>query len=91
VIEGKLRYSVGGETRDLSRGETMHTPKGVVHAFSNPFAEPALALITMSPDIGAQYFLDVREVVAKGVPPDKAALFAVMQRYGLVPSPPAGA
>src|SRR5215470_8985712 len=39
VLEGTLRYSVGSETRDLAVGQSMSTPKGVVHAFSNPFAE----------------------------------------------------
>jgi quercetin dioxygenase-like cupin family protein len=85
VLEGTLRYSVAGEKRDLKRGESMHTPKGAVHAFSNPFSETARALIILSPDIGARYFLDVREVVGAGGPPDKAALIAVMKRYGLVP------
>ena len=84
VLAGTLRYSVGSDTRDLTVGQTMRTPKGEVHAFSNPFAETARALIINSPDIGAQYFKDVAAVVNKGGPPDKAALVAVMSRYGLV-------
>ena len=48
----------------------------------------ARALIILSPDIGAQYFKDVAEVVNAGGLPDKAALVAVMSRYGLVPSAP---
>lgn len=85
VLAGTLRYSVGAETRDLTPGQTMSTPKGTVHAFSNPFAETARALIVLSPDIGAQYFRDVGAVLDAGGPPDKAALLAVMARYGLVP------
>lgn len=88
VLEGTLRYAVGAETRDLTPGQTMHTPKGVAHAFSNPFGAPARALIILSPDIGEQYFRDVAAVVNAGGPPDKAALAAVMGRYGLVPSAP---
>ena len=88
VLSGTLRYSVGAETRDLTAGQTMSTPKGSVHAFSNPFSEPARALIVMSPDIGAQYFRDVAAVVNAGGPPDKAALLSVMARYGLNPAPP---
>jgi uncharacterized cupin superfamily protein len=88
VLEGTLRYTVGAETRDLAVGETMRTPKGVVHAFANPFAGTAKALIVNSPDIGAQYFKDVAAVVNAGGPPDKAALVAVMSRYGLVPAAP---
>ncbi len=88
VLEGKLRYTVGSDTQDLTPGHGMHTPRGAVHAFSNPFDTVARALITLSPDIGAQYFRDVAGVVNAGGPPDKAALVAVMSRYGLVPSTP---
>jgi uncharacterized cupin superfamily protein len=86
VLAGTLRYSVGAETRDLTAGETMRTPKGIAHAFSNPFAETARALIVLSPDIGAQYFRDVAAVVNAGGPPNKAALVSVMARYGLIPA-----
>jgi len=88
VLEGKLRYTVGSETRDLSVGESMSTPKGVVHAFANPFETTARALIVNSPDIGAQYFRDIAAAVNTGGPPDKNALVAVMSRYGLVPAAP---
>jgi quercetin dioxygenase-like cupin family protein len=88
VLDGTLRYTVGGETRDLASGQTMHTPRGTVHAFSNPFERVARALIILSPDIGAQYFRDVAGVMRPGNPPDKAALVAVMARYGLVPAAP---
>ena len=89
VLEGTLRYRVDGETRDLTVGQGMHTPKGSVHAFANPFAVTARALITLSPDIGAQYFADVAAVVHAGGPPDKVAMMAVMRQYGLVPVAPA--
>jgi quercetin dioxygenase-like cupin family protein len=90
VLEGVLRYTVGSETKDLSVGQSMSTPKGVVHAFSNPFPETARALIVNSPDIGAQYFKDVATVLNTGGAPDKGALIAVMSRYGLVPAAPGG-
>ena len=88
VLEGTLRYTVGDDTRDLSPGETMRTPKGAVHGFSNPFGGVARALITMAPDVGARYFEDVASVMKAGGPPDKAALVAVMSRYGLMPAAP---
>lgn len=88
ALEGTLRYTVGAETRDLAPGQSMRTPRGTVHAFSNPFDRVARALIVLSPDIGAQYFRDVAAVINAGGPPDKAALVAVMGRYGLVPAAP---
>ena len=48
VMSGTLRYTVGAQTRDLTPGQSMSTPKGVVHAFSNPFAETARALVVQS-------------------------------------------
>lgn len=89
VLEGKLRYTVGATTRDLGAGDCMATPPGEVHAFSNPNAQPVRALVINTPDIGAEYFREVASVVGRGGPPDKAALAALMRRFGLVPAAPA--
>lgn len=91
VLEGTLRYTVGGVTRDLQPGDVMGTPCGVVHAFSNPHSELARALVINTPDIGAQYFREVAAIVDRGGPPDKAMLMATMQKFGLVAAPPPGA
>jgi quercetin dioxygenase-like cupin family protein len=88
VLEGRLRYSVDGEQRDLGPGDRMVTPPGSVHAFGNPHDETARALIILTPDIGAQYFRDI--AAAAGAPggPDPAKLAAIMTRYGLKLAPP---
>ena len=88
VLEGRLRYSVDGEVRDLKPGERMYTPRGSVHGFSNPHDRPARALIVLTPDIGAQYFRDIAEVVSAPGGPNPARMVAVMTRYGLVLAPP---
>lgn len=85
VLEGTLRYSVDNDAKDLRPGDWMRTPKGSVHGFSNPHAERARALIILTPDIGAQYFRDVAEIVGAGGPPNREKLLAVMARYGLAP------
>lgn len=87
VLEGTLRYTVDGVTRDLRAGESMGTPRGKVHAFSNPHREVARALVVNAPDIGAGYFREVAAVAAAGRPPDRAQLLEIMRRYGLVPAP----
>ena len=88
VLEGTLRYSVGSETRDLQPGDSMATPCGVVHGFSNPGDVSVRALVINSPDIGAQYFREVGSIINAGGPPDKAKLMATMQKFGLVPAAP---
>lgn len=88
VLEGVLRYTVNDDTRDLQSGEWMSTPRGAVHAFSNPGSETARALVMLTPDIGAQFFRDVGTVANAGGAPDRAKLVEVMTRYGLVPAAP---
>ena len=88
VLEGVLRYAVDDVVRDLGPGEHMRTPPGSVHSFSNPHRETARALVTLTPDIGAQYFRDVAEAVAGPGAPDLARMGQVMARYGLVVSKP---
>ena len=73
VLDGVLRYSVDGVERDLASGEHMRTPRGSVHAFSNPHAETARAMVVLTPDIGAQYFRDIADLAAASAgPPDPA-------------------
>ena len=91
VLEGTLRYSVGSERRDLQPGDSMATPCGVVHGFSNPGDVVVRALVINSPDIGAQYFREVGSIINAGGPPDKAKLMATMQKFGLVPEAPPAA
>jgi quercetin dioxygenase-like cupin family protein len=87
VLEGTLRYSVDGEVRDLKPGERMYTPRGSVHAFSNPHERPARALIILTPDIDAQDFRDIAEVAGAPGGPSPAKMVEVMTRYGLVLAP----
>ena len=86
VLEGTIRYTVDGQARDLRPSDWMSTPRGSVHAFSNPGRDAARALVIMTPDIGPQYFHDVAAVVNAGGAPDPARLGQVMARYGLAPA-----
>src|SRR6185437_16729146 len=88
VLDGVLRYTVDDETRDLAAGQRMYTPRGSVHAFSNPHDRTARALIILTPDIGAQYFRDVAAVATAPGGPDPVRMAEVMNRYGLVLAPP---
>ena len=82
-LEGKLRSTVGGEVRDLQPGERSYTPRGVVHAFDNPYDRVARALVILTPDIGAQYFRDIAEIIAGPGGPNPTKIVEVMSRYGL--------
>jgi quercetin dioxygenase-like cupin family protein len=90
VLEGTLRYRVDDEQRDLGPGDRMYTPRGSVHAFSNPHGNTARALIILTPDIGAQYFRDVAELANAASGPNPAKMAEMMTRYGLVLERPKG-
>ncbi len=83
VLEGTLRYTVSGETRDLRAGDSMATPRGAVHAFSNPHATTTRALVVNTPDIGAAYFREEAAVHPPGGPPGPGRRTAGMPRSGL--------
>ncbi|CAN7459165.1 cupin domain-containing protein [Phenylobacterium sp. LjRoot225] len=89
-LEGVLRTTVGDEVRDLAPGQSGYTLPGVVHGFSNPHDRPARVLVINTPDIGAQYFLDIAAAVAGPDGPDPARVVEVMRRYGLTIAPPRG-
>ena len=86
VLEGVLRYTVGSETRHLRPGDTMATPRGVVHGFSNPNSATVRALVMNTPDIGAQYFRAVAAIINDAGPPDRGRLVETMRVFGLVPA-----
>jgi quercetin dioxygenase-like cupin family protein len=88
VLEGTLTYRVDDEVRELHAGEHMFSPRGSVHAFSNPGTVDARALVVFSPaKIGPEYFREVGEVLAVPGPPDVAKLKSVMTKHGLVLAP----
>ncbi len=86
VLEGVLRYTVAGETRDLRPGDSMATPRGAVHGFSNPHSAAARALVMNTPDIGAQYFREVAAIINTAGPPDRRRLIETMRMFGIVPA-----
>jgi quercetin dioxygenase-like cupin family protein len=85
VIQGRFNYRIGDELHELRAGDRRFSPRGLVHAFSNPGDEPVRVLLTFSPaKIGPAYFREVGDLLAAGGPPDFAKVRAVMEKHGLV-------
>jgi quercetin dioxygenase-like cupin family protein len=83
VLKGRMRYVTAGVVHDLRQGESAFCPRGRVHGFSNPYGETASILTVLTPDIGAQYFRELAQVVNAGGPVNQARLLQVMRRHGL--------
>jgi len=71
-----LRCTVGSETRDLRAGDFMSTPRGEVHAFSNPHARRGAGARDQ------QTGREVGSIIKAGGPPDRAKLLATIRASG---------
>ena len=86
-LSGVTTFKVGGETINLSPGQSLFIKRGVVHGFKNTSGAPSRSLCLLTPGaLGSAYFRELADLVAGGSP-DPAKMKAVMLRYGLVPAP----
>ena len=89
-LEGVLTWTIEGTPTDVGPGEALCIPRGAVHHFDNTGDADATQLAIVTPGIlGPDYFREVAAILdaAAGVPPDLAAIAAVMLRHGLTPAP----
>lgn len=65
VLEGRLRATVGAQTRDYEAGESFAVPAGVFHSAWNVDTRPARVLVEFSPAVGIlAFFADVMELTS---------------------------
>lgn len=58
IIEGNFEMDVGGHRTELSAGQTMHIPRGVVHSGGNIGEEPGRRIVLFSPAGMEEFFLE---------------------------------
>jgi len=57
VIEGELRFKLGGELQLAPAGSFVFVPRGTPHCFQNVTAAPARILVMFTP-AGMEHFFD---------------------------------
>jgi quercetin dioxygenase-like cupin family protein len=62
VIEGRLKYLVGTETRIAEAGARIQAPKGVVHGFTNVGAGNARHILVSTPRRHEEFFRDLNSI-----------------------------
>lgn len=88
-IDGVVTYMIGGQRCDIEPGGSAFVPRGVVHGFSNPTDKVAKCLCILTPGVlGPEYFRELAAVISAGKP-DPAVMAEIMNRYRLIPAPPA--
>lgn len=86
-LSGTLTQTVGGAVHQVTAGQAVFVPRGVVHGFRNEHDGDARVVVTLTPgSIGKGYFEEVAAVVNAGGPPDITKVKAIMERWGLVPA-----
>lgn len=82
VLEGTVTIQSGNRTIKARAGSFVLSPKGAVHTFSNPEAEPARMQVISSPAGLENFFVELFEVL-RIVPPDIPKILETFQKYGM--------
>jgi quercetin dioxygenase-like cupin family protein len=72
VLEGELTFQVRDELKTVSTGQWLLAPRGVPHTFANHSAQPARALIAVTPAGFERYFRLVSAQLTGTEPPADA-------------------
>jgi mannose-6-phosphate isomerase-like protein (cupin superfamily) len=92
AFEPELRTAGGWQTWQSASGArvmrggpgaTMFVPAGCPHAFANPGNTPTRMLFLVSPPGHERYLAEIGELVARGGPPDPAAIAEIRARHDI--------
>jgi quercetin dioxygenase-like cupin family protein len=87
-IDGITTLTVAGKRIDVSAGDAIVIPRGVVHALKNENDRPARSLCVITPGVlGPEFFREIAALAVPGTPPNPKKMAEVMARHGLVPVP----
>ena len=81
IIEGEFEMEVDGKQSRLTAGDTIHIPRGAVHAGGNVGQHPGRRVVAFSPAGIEGFFLEAGTAAA-GTEVDLAAALASATRYG---------
>ncbi len=97
VLEGSLRYHIGGEVHEGGPGSFFSIPEGVVERFEATGDGPLKVMVVYTPGGIEQFFAEVGEPAATRTlppppdgPPDMEAIVAAGARHGMHILVPAG-
>ncbi len=65
VVEGQMRFRLGGRRRLAGPGDTIAIPPGTVHSFANPGATQARVLVETRPALDMQALLETAAEMAR--------------------------
>ena len=75
VLEGRLRFKLGGEVHVVSEGSFVHAAPGTPHCFQNVGEAPARLLVLFSPAAKEAFFDELEKLPAGPLDPEVFAAF----------------
>ena len=85
VISGKLRFSAGNDSYDVTAGDYVVVPVGASHKFINPFDAPAVFFNSFTPAYYVNYLREISRLETAGQI-NKEEILKVMARYATEPA-----
>jgi quercetin dioxygenase-like cupin family protein len=83
VLTGRYLFEVDGRRFHAEAGDVVSVPGGVAHGFVNVTQEPARQLVMILPGLdAAAFFTELGRIMQTGVP-DRAALNAFGESWGV--------
>lgn len=86
VVEGEVRFQLGGETHHVKAGDFIYAPGGVAHGFKGASSQPARLLVFDAPAHAEGFFRDVHNEVKE--PRDLSKVPQIGARHQLRFLPP---
>jgi quercetin dioxygenase-like cupin family protein len=80
VVEGEVRFTLGGDTRRVKPGDFVFAPAGTLHGFQGASEQPARLLILDVPAHTESFFREVEREV-KEMPRDLAKVPEIGSRH----------
>jgi quercetin dioxygenase-like cupin family protein len=65
VLEGRMRFRIGGRRITAGQGQTVTVPPGTVHHFANASDQPARVAVQTRPALGMQALLETAASLAQ--------------------------
>jgi len=82
ILEGKVDFTIDGQTVSSIQGDFNYLPGGTIHGFKGASDLPARVLIFAAPAHGSDFFREINDEV-RATPEDLAKIPAIGRRHGI--------
>ncbi len=82
ALKGRYKIQVGEETFVIEEGGFAYLPSGLPHAFLNLTDQPGEIIVVYTPGGGHKFYEELGPI-SRSATPDRAAIAALFEKYGM--------